>query len=386
MTRVPTHPKSPAALAALVALLLFRIPARAEDSLAYKFENYREADGRITVQTQSSAADQDLGQDMHLHLTGTIDAITGATPTGAPAPAGSDQVPLTHMVDRRKAWAGDLSRQFGRVGVDAGFADSRESDYVSNGWSVNTQTDFNQKNTTLLLGVAGTSDRVEAYFEPGNLPKHSASAIAGVTQLINPLTFVTVDLSWDQSKGFLNDQHKLVEKTVQIIPGVSLAEAFAENRPAERKKETGFVSVNRAFPGAHGAMEAGYRYYQDTFGVTAHTLEVAWIQHLGTRFRLEPSVRAYRQGAADFYFYDLDQTAIKPVRIPHGVAPYYSSDYRLSEMDSLALGLKATWVAGDHVQFEVAYQDYHMRGRDGVTPESAYPRAGITTAGAKIIW
>jgi len=27
-----------------------------------------------------------------------------------------------------------------------------------------------------------------------------------------------------------------------------------------------------------------------------------------------------------------------------------------------------------------------MRGRDGVTPESAYPRAGITTAGAKIIW
>ena len=36
--------------------------------------------------------------------------------------------------------------------VALGFGNSRESDYVSNGYSINTLTDFNQKNTTLLLG------------------------------------------------------------------------------------------------------------------------------------------------------------------------------------------------------------------------------------------
>jgi len=144
--------------------------ARAEDSLVYKYEDYQEAAGRIDVKEQAGAVSQDLTPEMNLKLTGTLDAIAGATPTGQPAPAGASQVPLTQMTERRKEWTGDLSRQFSNVSVDAGFADSRESDYVSAGWSVNASVDFNQKNTTLLVGAAGTSDRVEVFFEPAYLP------------------------------------------------------------------------------------------------------------------------------------------------------------------------------------------------------------------------
>jgi hypothetical protein len=46
------------------------------------------------------------------------------------------------------------------VSVDLGYGVSRESDYVSDGWSLNTVTDFNQKNTNLLLGYGGTSDTI----------------------------------------------------------------------------------------------------------------------------------------------------------------------------------------------------------------------------------
>ena len=99
---------SSTAAAALLALGLPRPGARAEDSIAYKYESYREEDNRIDVETQSSQFDQDIGLDTHIKLMGTIDAVTGATPTGAPAPPGTSQVSLTQIYTRRKAWSGDF--------------------------------------------------------------------------------------------------------------------------------------------------------------------------------------------------------------------------------------------------------------------------------------
>lgn len=146
-------------------VLLSPRTARAESSASYKYEDYRESDGRIAVKTQSARVDQDIDSYTHIKVEGVIDAIAGATPNGQPAPPGSNQVVLSQMDDRRKAWDIDLSRQFQQVNIDAGFANSRESDYVSNGWSLNTLTSFNEKDTTLLAGVAGTRDEVKVFYQ-----------------------------------------------------------------------------------------------------------------------------------------------------------------------------------------------------------------------------
>src|SRR5471030_3045706 len=129
----------------LAGFLVWLAPrtARAENSLSYKYESYQEAGGRIAVQTRGTVIEQDLGTEMHLKLDGVIDAITGATPNGVPAPAGSTQVATSELhPERRKAWNADLSRQFSHLNIDVGLGNSRESDYVSNGWSVNALTDF----------------------------------------------------------------------------------------------------------------------------------------------------------------------------------------------------------------------------------------------------
>jgi hypothetical protein len=377
---------SSALLAASLAVCLPRPCARAEDAVAYKFENYREEDGRITVETQSGSADEDVGAFTHIRLSGTIDAISGATPTGQPALPGSDQVVLTEIHERRKAWSGDLSQQFRNVNIDVGFADSRESDYVSEGWSINTLTDFNQKNTTLRVGLAGTSDRVEVFFEPAYLPKHSADGIIGVTQLIDPLTFVTFNVTLGHAGGYLAEPHKFVYKAIEIAPNIFLQEAFGENSPNARDKETLYASVNHAFPALHGAVEGSYRFYSDSYGILASTVELSWIQHVGPHLLLQPTLRFYQQSAADFYHYDLNDTAIIPVHVPMGTGPYYSSDFRLSALNSYSYGLQATWKPNDRVQLDLAYDEYDMRGRDGVTPASAYPNAGITTVGVKLFW
>ena len=377
---------------ALAALLVWLAPraARAENSLAYKYEDYRESGGRIAVHTQGTYLEQDVGTEMHLKLEGVLDTITGATPTGQPAPAGSDQVGTTELhFERRKAWNADFSRQFPHFNLAVGGGNSRESDYVSNGWSVNTLTDFNQKNTTLLAGLAGTDDKIKEYYN-SRLPrqrKHTNDVILGLTQLLDPRTSVSANVTWGRASGYLSDPYKLVQKTTEIFPGIFLPLTFGENRPTYREKWIGLVSLNRSFPEAHGAIDASYRFYHDTFGTDAHTLDVAWFQHVGEKFILRPWVRFYDQSAARFYIYNLDNTSLVPNSgAPRLNGPFYSSDYRLSAMRTFTYGLKAVWNITDTFALDAALEQYDMRGKDGVTPQSAYCKARMVTAGVKYSW
>ena len=375
--------------AGLAGCLVFLSPrlARAEDFLSYKYEDYREAGGRMAVQTQSALIEQDLGTEMHLKLQGVIDAIAGATPNGQPAPAGSDQVVLAQLHDRRKAWSLDFSRQLPALNLALGLANSRESDYVSTGWSINTLTDFNQKNTTLLAGVAGTDDDVKVYYQPVWAKKRTNDLIVGVTQLLDSCTSVSFDLTWGRADGFLSDQYKLVQKDVEVAPGIFLPFTYGENRPNQRNKFTLFTSLNHAFPNLGGALEGSYRFYHDTFGTDAHTLELTWLQRIGKNLILKPELRLYDQSAAAFYYYKLDQTSIVPAfGPPRTQGPFYSSDYRLSALHTYTYGLKVVWTPSARWQVDVSFAQYDMRGKDGVTPQSAYPRAAIVTAGLKISW
>ena len=382
-------PKRPAAIPFAFFLLLAspRNVARGEDSISYKFENYTESGGRVGVQTQGLVANQGLG-DFQFGLTMVTDSIAGATPTGVPAPAGSTQVPLAHLSDHRKAWEGDLSRQFSRINLSAGFSESREHDYISKGWSVNALTDFDEKNTALLAGIAGHDDEVETFYDPEHLyvGKHALSAILGVMQVLDPLTKVTLNLSWARETGYLSDQYKLVEENVEVIPGAFFPLVFAENRPSEHNSGVAYAAVNRAFPRLNGSLEASYRIYTDTFGVVANTAEVRWLEKIGRRFTVSPELRLYVQGAANFYYYNLNGTEIVPTTIPNPSGPSYSSDYRLSSLETSTYGVRATWNPRDWLQFDLAYDRYAMRGRDGITPQSAYPKANIVSIGARISW
>lgn len=388
--RIPGIRPEPAVVPlALVLIMGSPRPAlRAEDSVSTSYESYSESGGRVGVRTLGMAFSQDLGADMHFGLTLINDAIAGASPTGAPAPAGSDQVPLAHLSDHRKAWEADLSRQFARVSIAAGFSESREHDYISKGWSLNTLTDFNEKNTTLLAGVAGHDDSVETFFDPEHLyaRKHAFSAIVGLRQLLDPRTSVSLNVTWGRETGYLDDQYKVVQKTVELIPGSFFPLVFAENRPGERNMGVVYASMNRAYPAVDGALEASYRFYADTYGVTANTVELRWIQKVGAHVTLSPDLRLYRQCAANFYSYNLDTVAVVPTYVPNPSGPAYSSDYRLSALDDVTVGIKATWKPRSAIELQVSYDRFTMRGRDGVTPASAYPVAGIVSVGATLSW
>lgn len=374
------------ALLAVAWFLLPLRPARAEGSVSYKYADYRESGDRIVVRSHYGLVEQSIGTDMRVRFNGVIDAISGATPTGEPPATPGGPVPLANIHDRRKAWGADFFRQFPRIGATVGVANSRESDYVSTGWSLNTVTDFNQKNTTLLLGVAGTDDDIKVFYQLERAKKRTTDFIVGVTQLLDPLTSVTVNLGYGHSTGFHADPYRLIRKQVEIFPGVVLPRTFGENRPDERDKWTLYTALNRAIPAAHGAMEAIYRLFDDSFGTTAHTMELAWFQQLGGRITLRPAVRYYQQSAADFYRIDLEGTDILPGSAPNPAGPFFSADYRVSAFRSLTYGVKAVIALNAHWQIDASVERYEMRGRDSVTSPSAYPSALLVNLGARFSW
>jgi hypothetical protein len=385
VARMITPRKIRCTFSSVATLALFTPrPTHAESSVAYKYADYRESGGRVAVGTQSALLASDLGTDWHAKVSGTLDAIAGATPNGQPAPAGSTEVPLSTLSDRRKAWTADVARQFSRVNLALGFGNSRESDYVSNGWSLNALTDFNRKNTTLLTGVAGTDDDVKVFSQTEPAKKRSNDVIVGVTQLLDRRTAVTLNFTWGRSTGYLSDPYKVVQKDIEVLPELFLTQTFRENRPTERSKGIALLALNRSYPEMRGAFEASYRFYRDTFGLAAHTVDFAWLQRLGGGVIVAPGVRLYRQSAADFYHYDLNDTAITPRYVPREGDPNYSSDYRLSAMTTSNLALKLIWTAAPWLKLDAALEHYVMNGRDGVTPQSAYARATTFTFGARL--
>jgi hypothetical protein len=75
-----------------------------------------------------------------------------------------------------------------------------------------------------------------------------------------------------------------------------------------------------------------------------------------------------------------------PVVRPLATAPFYSSDHRLSAMQTFTYGLKAIWNISDALAIDATFERYDMRGTDGVTPQSAYSRARMLTGGVKYSW
>ncbi len=372
-------------IALFAAGLALAVPEEgvAESELHYKYQDYREDSDRIRVQAHYASARVAMGTKTRLEVEGVIDTITGATPTGQPAPAGSDQVPLSTLVETRTAVVAEIAHDFGDASARVEYARSNENDYLSNGLSAGWIQRFNKKNTELHLGFSYIDDDITPDFlaEPGR--KISRDALVGVTQVLDPHSTLTVNYVRGLSTGLHSDPYKLVQKTVEIVPGFALPLTFAERRPGRRSKDIVFVQWIRFFEKARGSLDASARHYADGHGIRSGTLDLAWFQRIGAAWVVRPAFRYYRQGAADFYFPDLDRTPIVPTDAPADDAPFYSSDYRLSAFAATTLGLKVVHTRGDRWAVDFAYERYEMRGRDA-TSRSAYIGAHIFTVGARL--
>lgn len=390
-----TNPRqSTLAVTLAVSLYLLRLNrAHAEDQVAYRYENYQEDNNRIGVETHSGLFDKKITSWLNLKGEVVYDAISGATPTGAPppnqihfvppsegGPTGparfSPDVPLTQMDDVRWAGVGDIAMSFGVHHITPQFSYSHESDYVSKGGALTYSLDLNEKNTTLNVGWSHNWDRLKGSFVRTWQDKQANDVMVGVNQLLSPQTVLTVNFTYGYANGYLADPYKgvLFENQPQFDPLFPALDP--EVRPETRNRYIGYVSLTHYVKPLYGSIEGSYRFFQDSWGVTANTVALTWYQKIGKRVVIAPEFRYYRQSAANFYAVSFPNFDTRPA--------YYSADYRLSEMQTFVGGVGIHVKICDHFGLDASYKRYVMQGLDGVTSPSAYPSANVFTIGARV--
>jgi len=293
------------------------------------YPNYDGSEGgtlsRITVSAPSLYVRVPMGR-WSLEGSGVVDQVSGATPRYYSDVSGATKSP--GMKDERKAGDVKLTRYLDRGAVSVGVAYSTEHDYKSAAVSLEGRYASEDKNTTWNIGVAGTSDTINPVNEiVVDEHKHTVELTAGVTQALSPSDLAQFNLTYSSGRGYYSDPYKLYDQ-----------------RPRTRNAVIGLARWNHHFGSLDATLRGSYRFYSDSFGIHAHTLEAAWVQPVAPTFTLTPSLRYYTQNAASFYYDPVTDASVYPA--PVGTPEFSSTDQRLSAFGGVTLGLKGELILG----------------------------------------
>ena len=350
---------------------------------------YNESD-RVKVLKGMAKVIYTPDEDRSYGLTVGVDTMTGASPNGA---IPSDQ-PQTFT---RPSGAGVYTTPANRQPLDDGFRDTRvslvfdamrainsnlrfnyaiqashEYDYQSYGISLGLERDFNLHNTTLALNLSGnfdTSKPVGGIPEPlAYMPSHPAlkrtlrksdtkkvlDVQVSLTQLLSPQSLIRTSLVVGMDDGYINDPYKIVS-IVDSASGALFADPerryIFESRPDRKSRWAWHTAYQRQLDN-EDVLHLSYRLYKDDWGTLSHTLDTSYRFQVTPRHFLEPHLRYYRQGAADFYRTSLpsDQNL-----------PNVSADYRLADLRTYTVGLTWGFDLGDRRQLRFGAEYYRQQ-------------------------
>jgi hypothetical protein len=330
-----------------------------DSALAYYHE-----DGRIQAIEPVVDVAKVFADGQALNFNATFDALSGASPNGAltsrtaqtfASPSGKPKHQYTtapgqlpadpDYKDDRIAVGGNWTVPFTRVDqVSVGGKVSAEDDFISATVNASIAHDFNEKNTTLSFGIDNEYDSIHpiggapvpgsdyalAEKQTGGKTKDGVGVLLGVTQVITRNWLSEFNISVDRFTGYLSDPYKI---TSIINSGGGTAGYEYENRPDQRTRKSGYWE-NRVAWNSQVSTALSLRYMSDDWGVRSDTAQLHLRWSLSNRERyIEPTVRWYRQTAADFYTPFILNTE-KPT------TSYESSDSRLGAFHALTYGVK----------------------------------------------
>ncbi|HMJ88639.1 MAG TPA: DUF3570 domain-containing protein [Candidatus Acidoferrum sp.] len=357
---------------------------RGEDRGDYRYEDYAEDGGRIHIQTHGVYFDAEVRPWISLKGNYIHDAISGATPTGAPPLPGRNKVEKVTIDDIRNAGFIEAGMKYRNHTFSPQIAYSEEHDYKSIGISLTHAIELNEKNTTVSWGLSHSADEVlpnDGATIRRNEDKNTTDFLLGLNQLLGPKTILTANLTLGYSEGYLSDPYKRVLfDDFPYTPGNPYT-VFPEKRPDHKFRQVAYLSLQQYVDPLHGAAEVSYRFHHDDFGVLAHTVSAQWNQKIGKHVIVSPLFRYHTQSEADFYgtHFPGDPT-VPGSRLPD----YYSADYRLSALESFTYGVSISARVHEHVSLEFSYKRYEMFGTDGATSSDQYPKAHVFTGGVTV--
>lgn len=328
---------------------------------------YYSEDQRMTASSPLMWVDAPVGENFDVSAAVTLDSVSGASPQYVSNQSGKPVHALSSASIRDERRAADLrvTRHFEEGSLALGASVSSEHDYLSQGVSADLRLDFNEKNTTLALGVGETNDRIGATTKPAlDEGRRTRDFLVGVTQLLTPVSLVQSNLSYSDGSGYFDDPYKF---TISFLSGVRAPVVHNDSRPNTRRAVSWLTRYRHYLPAWETALGAEYRYYRSSWGIVAHTLEVNATRDFGNGLKVTPSLRYYSQSAADFYL---------PVNASRsGIG---SGDSRLGAFGAYTAALKVQKTFAERTTFDATVALYRQQAAYRLDGEGSPDFPGLT--------
>ncbi|OYT99264.1 MAG: hypothetical protein CFE40_05180 [Burkholderiales bacterium PBB1] len=344
-----------------------------QGEIAVKYLHYQDSQPglkRIKVEAPSIYVMVPLSPKWSVEGSLVNDSVSGATPRYHSSISGATK----RMKDERNAQDVKVTRYEDRSTYSLGYSHSKEHDYKSNAVSFDATFSSDDNNRTWNVGAGFADDKIGSTNDPTlRKTKQTVELIAGVTQAVTANDLVQLNLSFNRGHGYYSDPYKDVDA-----------------RPDHRAQKILLTRWNHYFNDSGATLKASYRFYSDNFGIKAHTLGADWVQPIGDRFTVTPSLRYYTQSHAKFYFdpvYDTDVGAPYPPGYFTNTPRYSSADQRLSAFGAVTVGLKAAFKVTQNWTVDAKVERYEQRagwrigrGSPGLDPfRATFVQIGIST-------
>ena len=179
------------------------------------------------------------------------------------------------------------------------FTNSDENDYTANTATFDLSQDMFGDLTTLSIGFSrGWDDVRKRGDDDFDEPVDRRSYRLGLSQIVTPRLMMGFAYETITDEGFLNNPYRSVR---YVDDGSPVGYAYQpETYPSTRTSNAASLNARYFLP-YRAAVYGEYRYFTDTWGIDASTVQLGYTHPWGKQWIFEAGYRWYDQSAADFY-------------------------------------------------------------------------------------
>ena len=298
------------------------------DALYHRYQG-----GGVEIQGPSVLVRKKIGEHFAASANYYMDFVTSA----------SIDVKLSasqYKEDRTQKSLG-LEYLHGKTTYTANVINSKESDYVADTAAFSLSQDMFGDLTTVTLGYRrgwndvfrnvkladGSKTRDPTFQDQVDTRAYTL----GVSQILTRNLLSVFNFEAITDEGYLNSPYRSVR---YVSPGDPRGFALEKEIYPRTHTSTAGAFILRYYLPWRAAVQGNYRFYTDSWGVDAHTLDLSYTHPAWKRWVFDGRLRYYRQTAADFY------SDLFPRQ---GFANFLARDKELSQFNSFTIGVGAAY-------------------------------------------
>jgi hypothetical protein len=294
MTTLPRRLRRIAALAMLSLMCVAGAAVLPDDRADVFYSSYK--GGGMDITGESVLVRKKFSEQFSLEGNYFIDKVSGAS---------IDVLSQASVIkDERKQKSLSLDYIHDKTQYNLSYTNSTERDYISNTTHFSLSQDMFGDLTTLSLGFTDSRDKVGENNGTASKPivswlghAESRSYEGGLSQVItkNLIASATLEVITDQ--GLLSNPYRLIRYLDAVPLGYSLGTQVYPNTRTSSAVE----ARAKYYLPYRAAASVSYRYFSDTWGIRANTIELGYTQPVSNKFIFEGRLRHYSQNHATFY-------------------------------------------------------------------------------------